>query len=176
MLGFIKQYVFRRGYHAMFKIWFLALVLTFAFIQLGCQGNQPPEIDKEEAHQELEVDRETLEPIAEMHQDMNSAVGWDSLPSEPDIKKVFNYQVPNLKELKEEIDHPKLEKDLERLLDYLIKGGEIARAGNRQAREEAREYWVKAHRIAHDLDWKLLGNRPSDGSYWGYSKYLESKQ
>lgn len=86
---------------------------------------------------------------------MNDALDGGRTPGMAEGSGVMNTRVPGVERLAEKAENPKLTADLERLLDNLVRGAELIRQG--QGRE-GREYWVEAHKITHDLDWKLLGN------------------
>ena len=158
----------------MLKLLILGLVFTFSFIQTGCQ-EEPPDIDKGEAGEELGIIEPELQPIEDTHQALNEAVCWDRIPDADDYENIVNNNIPQLKKLKENVGIPELERDLGRVIEIfqVELSGVYTVSANANKREDVRELWVEAHRIMHDLDWGLLGNEPSDKTYYGYSEYLE---
>ncbi len=154
---------------------FSLVIIPLAFFQIGCQ-EEPPAIDREEAGEELDIAEIGLQPVEDTHQALNQAVCWERTPGREEYEKMVDNKLPELKKLKEHVAPELLRDDLGRVIEiFEVELAEVY-PGDKDTRKEARELWVEAHRIIHDLDWVLLGNEPEDEVYYGASEYLESKR
>jgi len=150
---------------------------------MGCQGEEPPELHKEEVKEGLKIEEMNLQPIEGTHQALNNAVGWDRIPGGVDYAHFIEQRLPELRELKEKVSNDYLKEDLGRVIEivevelaeYYCTNHNVVAKPRPKLKEEARPLWKEAHRIMHDLDWGLLGNEPSNSTYHGYSEYLESQ-
>ncbi|QGU96719.1 hypothetical protein GOM49_17955 [Clostridium bovifaecis] len=105
----------------------------------------------EYSYQALGNSSEARDVISEVHSFLNSIVGWDS---SPDIKEYIRCnEMSNLVLGKSKIvDYEPLRRDLNELVRNLKIGAE----------RQDETYIIKAHRIAHDLDYHFYNENLSD--------------
>ena len=156
--------------HVIISVAAILLMGTLIFVFLG-QNKTEPTLSTDPVFQEKALEIVGLEvgqknaigrEIYAIHTELNLAVGYGATPTK-DNATSLRTKANMLKALMEEnITYEPLAEDLDELI-YLL---------TNSVADDRNSGWIKAHRIAHDLDYFLFNPRQKPGVPFGVSKTL----